>query len=143
MLKQSMSKINGMLEKISLKAVLIVAMLAVPFITLASAQQAYAAYACYEGQVCIYDLDNGGGQGYGFTLGNPTYCLPLPGYANDMANSYFNRSGRTLTFYVNTGCSGPIIKSGIGPGRYGNIPYFCETGNVSNCKNKLSSIRVQ
>lgn len=142
MLKQSIIKINNVVRRTSLKMVLLAAILAAPVLSLASAQPARAAWACYEGQVCIYNLVNGEGQAYGFTIANSSYCFNLPNYANDMADSYFNRSSRTLSFYTAAGCGGTLIKSGIRAGYYGNIPYFCEGGQESNCRNKLTSIRV-
>lgn len=144
MFKENLIKINNIAQRASLKTILLVSLVVAPFISLASVQQAHAAWGCSAGQVCIYDRINGEGRAIAFNTGNSSYCFDLIGTANDMADSYYNRGQRSVSFYKHANCTGDILQYGNQPipsGFSGNFPAICQDAPES-CRNKASSVLV-
>lgn len=103
---------------------------------------AHAAYSCSSPYVCIYDRTNGEGTAWPFA-GARGYCLNIPTYANDKADSYYNRSPYYVVFYKDANCTGDNLILGNGsvaPGARGNFPAICED-QPRSCRNMLTAIR--
>lgn len=67
---------------------------------------------CNVGTACIWNATNGSGTpiGGGFSA-TPGTCFDLFGAQNDSADSFRNRTTKSIQFYDNHGCTGQLLKS--------------------------------